>query len=157
MGKMVQSRFGFFGARGFLAVVGIVALSYPTLSQIGRGAANDNQIKIVTLIPQDSSDCQNSNVVDNGDWTKGGLAYVTRNSNGTTKVKVSATLTPNTAYHFFLKCVRHLGDIKTDDEGIGNGEFTFQTGTVGNVFGFDMYPEGAPPGNKYQSVQVSFQ
>jgi hypothetical protein len=25
------------------------------------------------------------------------------------------------------------------------------------VYGFDMYPEGGPAGNRYQSAQVSFQ
>jgi hypothetical protein len=53
--------------------------------------------------------------------------------------------------------VRQLGDIKTDDEGIGEAVFTFQTNSTGAVFAFDMYPEGAPAGNKYQSAQVNFQ
>ena len=53
--------------------------------------------------------------------------------------------------------MRLLGDIKTDDEGIGEAIFTFQTNSVGGVFAFDMYPEGAPAGNKFQSMQVNFQ
>jgi hypothetical protein len=57
----------------------------------------------------------------------------------------------------FLKCVRQLGDIKTQDEGTGSATFEFPTSSVGNVFAFDMYPEGAPAGNKFQSVQVHFQ
>ena len=68
----------------------------------------------------------------------------------------SITAKPNTTYHFFLKCIRLLGDIKTWDEGEGQAEFSFSNGESGNVFAFDMYPEGAPPGNKYQSVQVKY-
>jgi hypothetical protein len=52
--------------------------------------------------------------------------------------------------------VRILGDIQTFDEGEGQATFTFNTNEVGNVYAFDMYPEGAPPGNKYQSVQVKY-
>jgi hypothetical protein len=158
MCETVQRRFGFSVATGFLALIGLAALTHPTLAQTAAPqGAGDNQSKIVGLVPQDFSDCTNGNVVDNGNWTKGGLAYVSRNTGGTTTVKVSATLTPNMTYHFFLKCVRLLGDIKTDEEGLANAEFSFQTNSVGNVFAFDMYPEGAPAGNKYQSVQVSFQ
>ena len=82
---------------------------------------------------------------------------VVRNGDGTTSVKIAMTVKPGTTYHFFLKCVRQLGDIKTDDEGIGEALFTFPTNSAGPVFAFDMYPEGAPSGNKYQSVQVKFQ
>ena len=42
-----------------------------------------------------------------------------RQQDGTTVVKVGMTVKPDTTYHFFLKCVRLLGDIRTDDEGIG--------------------------------------
>ena len=52
--------------------------------------------------------------------------------------------------------MRILGDIKTWDEGEGEATFTFDTNETGNVYAFDMYPEGAPPGNKYQSVQVKY-
>ena len=77
-------------------------------------------------------------------------------SGATTNVKVGITGTPNTKYHFFLKCVRILGDIQTYDEGVGEGSFSFKTNEIGNVFAFDMYPEGAPTGNKYQSVTVKY-
>ena len=109
----------------------------------------------VELVRQDFSDCTNSNV-KSAPETFGGTAWVARNSDGTTTVKVAITGTPNTTYHFFLKCVRILGDVKTYDEGEGSGLFTFPSNQVGNVFAFDMYPEGAPAGNKFQSVQVKF-
>ena len=53
--------------------------------------------------------------------------------------------------------MRPLADITTDDEGVANVSFVFPTNLVGAAYGFDMYPEGAPAGNKYQSAQVSFQ
>ena len=78
-------------------------------------------------------------------------------SDGTTNLKVAMTASPNTTYHFFLKCVRLLGDIPTDGEEVANVSFSFPTNSVGNVYAFDMYPQGAPPGNKFQSAQVKFQ
>jgi hypothetical protein len=53
--------------------------------------------------------------------------------------------------------VRLLGDITTGDEGIGEALFTIPPNTVGNVFAFDSYPEGAPAGNKMQSMTVRLQ
>ena len=110
----------------------------------------------VELVRQDFSDCANSNVKSVPE-TSGGTAWVARNNDGTTTVKVAITAAPNTTYHFFLKCVRILGDIRTADEGEGGGLFTFPSNLVGNAFAFDMYPEGAPAGNKFQSVQVKLQ
>ena len=123
----------------------------------GRADAQSSNVRIVSLVLQDFSDCTNSNVNDqNGTLGRGRVALV-RNSDGTTSVKVAMTVKPDTTYHFYLKCVRQLGDITTDDEGIGEAMFSFQTNSTGNVFAFDMYPEGAPAGDKYQSVQVNFQ
>ena len=111
----------------------------------------------VSLIQQDQSDCTNTTVKDDPNRTRGGEISVTRNTNGSTTVKVAMTATPDTTYHFYLKCVRQLGDIKTDDEGTGEAVFSFQTSeTTGGVFAFDMYPEGAPSGNKFQSLTVKF-
>jgi hypothetical protein len=88
----------------------------------------------------------------------GGEAMVTRRDGGMTEVNVRLTkVAPNTIYHLFLKCVTLLGDIKTDAQGRGNNTFLFQTSTMGDVFAFDMYPDGAPLGNKYQSTQINFQ
>ena len=89
----------------------------------------------VPLVLQDFSDCQNGNVTD-----PSGL-----------------NVKPNTTYHFYLKCVRQLGDIATGDEGTGVGVFSIPPNTVGNVFAFDSYPEGAPAGNKMQSMTVRLQ
>jgi hypothetical protein len=110
----------------------------------------------VQLIRQDFSDCSNGNVNENNPSLIGGTVWLTRESNGNTQANVAITGTPKTTYHFFLKCVRQLGDIPTDEEGIGKQSFEFPTNSVGNVYAFDMYPEGAPAGNKYQSTQVKF-
>jgi hypothetical protein len=124
------------------------------LAALSAGGAAAQQAQSVALVRQDFSDCTNSNV--SAGVEPGGTLSLVRNANGTTSVKVAMTVAPNTTYHFFLKCVTQLGDITTDTEGIGEALFNFQTNSVGNVFAFDMYPEGAPPGNKYQSVQVRF-
>jgi hypothetical protein len=88
--------------------------------------------------------------------TVGGTLLLSRGNDGNTTVKVAITVSPDTTYHFFLKCVRQLGDIATGDEGTGAASFTFSTDSVGSTYGFDMYPEGAPPGNKFQSATVKF-
>ena len=105
------------------------------------------------MVQQDFSDCSNGNV---NPGVVSGTAWVVRGSDGKTSVKVGITAKPNTTYHFFLKCVRHLGDITTSDEGVGETIFSFNTNEAGNTFAFDMYPEGAPAGNKFQSVQVKY-
>jgi hypothetical protein len=111
----------------------------------------------VFMIRQDQSDCTNSNVNANDPSRIGGAVWLVRQPDGNTSVKVAVTASPNTVYHFYLKCVRQLGDITTQDEGEGNAIFTFRTNEIGAVFAFDMYPEGAPLGNKFQSTQVKFQ
>ncbi len=86
----------------------------------------------------------------------GGTVWLSRVHDGNTIVKVAITATPNTTYHFNLKCVKQLGDITTGDEGEGIATFSFPTNSTGATYAFDMFPEGAPAGNKYQSVQVRF-
>ena len=109
------------------------------------------------LVRQDESDCSNSNVPNNANAPNvGGHLTIRRGSDGNTTVKVAMTASPDTTYHFYLKCVKQLGDIKTDDEGIGEAVFTFPTNSVGPIYAFDMYPEGAPAGNKFQSGRVAF-
>ena len=104
------------------------------------------------LIRQDFSGCSNGNGSDSDHSLQGGRVWVVRGSDRVTRVKVAMTATRDTTYHFFLKCVRLLGDIRTPDEGEGYGTFEFPTNSVGNMFAFDMYPEEAPASNKYQSI-----
>jgi hypothetical protein len=136
---------------GFAAMLGGTAFGQ---DGIKRPKAADPNLREVALVRQDFSDCENGNVSPSG--YMGGTAWVVRGADGTTSVKVGITAQRNTTYHFFLKCVRKLGDIQTYDEGVGEAIFSFRTNEIGNVFAFDMYPEGAPTGNKYHSVTVKY-
>ena len=118
--------------------------------------AQQPNVREVSLVRQDFSDCPNGNVSDKDASLVGGTAIIVRNGDGTSTVKVFITASANTRYNFFLKCVRSLGQVATADEGEGEAEFTFRTNETGDTFGFDMYPDGAPAGNKFQSVQVKF-
>jgi hypothetical protein len=142
---------------GFIwgAVGAALAASISALAQFPLPPVDPNQ-RQVYLVRKDQSDCTNSDVPNVDSPLVSGNVWVTRLYDGNTSVKVAATLKPNTKYHFFLKCVRPLGDITTDDEGVATVALAFPTNLVGAVFGFDMYPEGAPAGQKFQSAQVSF-
>jgi len=107
------------------------------------------------LIKRDFSDCLNSDVSP-GDSPVGGYLTVDRGTDGSTHVRVSMSGRPNTTYHLFLKCVRLIGDVSTGDDGFAIANFDFPTSWAGDVFAFDMYPEGAPLGDKFQSVRVDF-
>lgn len=117
--------------------------------------ADPNQRQIY-LVRRDTADCTGSDVPNVDSPLVAGNVWVTRLQDGNTSVKVAMTAKPSTTYHFFLKCVRQLTDITTDNEGVANVSFAFLTNLVGAVYAFDMYPEGAPAGNKFQSAQVSF-
>lgn len=137
----------------FVAASSGAALAAPYEGGVGRRVWDSATVE-ATLVRQDQSDCTNSNVSANDPDKDRGIVIVNRLSDGTTQVKVGMTVRPNTTYHFFLKCVRELGTIVTDDEGEGHAAFSFRTGEVGNVYGFDMYPTGPGLIDKYQSVQV---
>ena len=138
--------------------VGLAAVAATSVSvaQIPLPPKDPNQNQVY-LVRKDASNCTNSDVPNVDSPLVGGNVWVTRASDGNTHVKVAMTATPSTTYHFFLKCVRLLNDITTDSEGVANVTVSFPTNSVGNVYAFDMYPEGAPSGNKYQSAQVTFQ
>jgi hypothetical protein len=140
----------------WVVVIAAIASNLSALAQIPAPRPSDPNQRQVYLVRQDQSDCTNSNVPNVDSPLVGGNVWVTRLHDGNTSVKVAMTAKPSTTYHFFLKCVRQLTDIKTDDEGVANVSLVFPTNLVGAVFGFDMYPEGAPAGSKYQSAQVSF-
>jgi hypothetical protein len=138
------------------AVAAALAADLSVLAQIPPLPVDPNQ-RQVYLVRKDQSDCTNSDVPNVDSPLVVGNIWVTRLHDGNTSVKVAITAKPSTTYHFFLKCVRQLTDIATDDEGVANVAVAFPTNLVGAVFAFDMYPEGAPPGNKFQSARVSFQ
>jgi hypothetical protein len=116
----------------------------------------DPNVREVSMVRQDFSDCPNGDVSDQDPSRVGGTVVLVRNTDGTTAVKVFVTAEPNTKYNFFLKCVRSLGTLTTYEEGEAEAMFSFRTDETGNVFAFDMYPDGAPAGNKFQSVQVRY-
>ena len=143
-----------------LAVLPVVAFAGVALAQ--------SSVSPGVLVQQDFSDCQNSDVRQTTPpTTMGGAILVSRGdavsprstsrgSDGNTTVKVALTAARNTTYHFFLKCVRQLGDIQTSEEGVAEVSFSFPTSEAGNVFAFDSYPDGAPAGNKFQSTQIKY-
>lgn len=109
----------------------------------------------VALVRQDFSDCTNSDVTASDPSLVAGFINVHAEDDGSLIVIVHIKSgTPATTYHVFLKCIGFLGDVYTNPRGVGNAVFTVPPGTVGSVFALDMYPDGAPLGNKFQSVQV---
>ena len=143
--------------RSRLVVAGVAVLLAASVGSSNLAAA---KTRVLTyMVKQDWSDCSNANVDPNtAPAQAGGEAMVTLRATGKTEVNVRLVrVAPNTKYHLFLKCHYALGDIKTGGAGRGNNTFFFPSGAAGTVFAFDMYPDGAPLGNKYQSVQVNFQ
>jgi hypothetical protein len=138
------------------AVTAALAADLSAVAQLAPAPIDPNQ-RQVYLVRKDQSDCTNSDVPNVDSPLVAGNVWVTRLHDGNTSVKVALTARPATTYRFFLKCVRPLADITTDDEGVGMASFAFPSNLVGAVYAFDMFPEGAPPGNKFQSAQVSFQ
>jgi hypothetical protein len=145
-------------ANAFKATIGAAILSAMALCAGGSTAAaqtapQTDKTVVVSLIAQDSSDCTNTTVKDDPNRIRGGEIKVSRQSDATT-VTIAMTANAGTTYHFYLKCVRQLGDIVTDGEGVATAVFTFPNVLTGPVFAFDMYPNGAPAGNKFQSMTV---
>ena len=138
------------------AVGAALAASVSALAQIPPPRPVDPNQRQVYLVRKDQADCTNSDVPNDNSPLVVGNIWVTRLHDGNTSVKIAVTAKPNTKYQFFLKCVLPLGDITTDDEGVASVALAFPTNLVGTVYGFDMYPEGAPAGQKFQSAQVSF-
>src|SRR6266700_409092 len=121
-------------SRGTLLPASILAASVIAFAASAQNAPTVEAF----LIRQDSSDCTNANVNADDSSRIGGTAWAVRRPDGNTGVKVAITATPNTVYHFYLKCVKSLGDIKTEDEGEAVANFEFPTNSVGSVFAFDM-------------------
>lgn len=128
----------------YLACLGaLLATTNLANAQAPNTPASSEKLQVY-LVRQDSSDCSNSTVSNGETPLVSGNITIVRNPDGTTEVKVAMTASPDTVYHVYLKCVRQLGDLTTGDEGAGIQIFSFPTNLVGNVFAFDVYPEGAP-------------
>jgi hypothetical protein len=111
-------------------------------------------VAVVPLVQKDSSDCLNSDVTSQ-DTKLGGFVTITQLDDKSFTANVVITSgTKNTQYNFYLKCFRLLGSITTNEYGIGYANILLGGSTLaGRSYAFDMYPGGAPPGNKYQSLQ----
>lgn len=140
-----RGAWAFAGAAVALWLVAAGPASAQTPNLQGSGA----------LVRQDFSDCDNSNVTDPGPDRIGGAIEIIQTPAGATTANVEILRgTPNTSYTFYWKCHNALGTIQTDAGGEGEGSFQFQA-AVGHLLAFDMYPDGAPLGNKFQSVAIS--
>jgi hypothetical protein len=138
-----------------IAAVAVLASSVATLAQMAQRQADPSQRQVV-LVRQDTSDCSGRDVPNVDSPLVGGTLWATRLFDGNTSVKVAMTTRPNTTYRVALKCVRPLGDITTDDEGVAIVSFAFPTDLVGPVYSFEL-SAGDTPGSKYQSAQITFQ
>ena len=131
----------------YAAIGGAVAVALgadlSAVAQLAPTPIDPNQ-RQVYLVRKDQADCTNSDVPNVDSPMVAGNVWVTRLQDGNTSVKVALTAKPATTYRFSL------------DEGVGMASFAFSTSLVGAVYAFDVVPEGAPPGNKFQSAQVSF-
>jgi hypothetical protein len=139
----------------WIGVTALLAVNAVSLAQTVTQSQDSNQ-KQVFLVRKDTAECSGSDVPNVDSPLVGGNVVVTRLRDETTRAEVAMTAKPNTTYQFSLKCVRRLGDITTDDEGVAIVNFTYPTNSVGNAYAFEMHPEAAPPGNRYQSAQVAF-
>lgn len=106
------------------------------------------------LIRQDFSDCVNSNVTRESGQVGGFIDVHPDEDQLVLRIAIQHG-TPNTTYNIFLKCKQQIGTLTTSPRGVGRAEIRIQKNLVSSsVFAFDVYPDGAPSGNKYQSVQV---
>jgi hypothetical protein len=107
----------------------------------------------VALVRQDEGDCSNEKVSDAGSAVVGGSVTVSRESNtaSTAAIKLSG-VSPNTSYKIFLKCVRQLGTLRTDDKGNAGRTVDFPTDAPSPIYAFEIYPEGEAAGTKLQSL-----
>jgi hypothetical protein len=138
-----------------IAAVAVLASSVATLAQMAQRQADPSQRQVV-LVHRDTSDCSGSDVPNVDSPLVGGTLWATRLFDGNTSVKIAMTTRPNTTYRVALKCVRPLGDITTDDEGVAIVSFAFPTNLVGPVYSFELSASDAA-GSKYQSAQITFQ
>ena len=150
--QLVRRRYGAI----WLGAAMLLGTSATTLAQFIPQRPTDPNQRQVVLVRQDTSDCTGSDVPNVDLPSVGGTIWATRLFDGNTGVKLAVTAKPNTTYHISLKCVRTIGDIKTDDEGIGNLSLVFPTNLAGAEYSFELAPENAPAGSRYQSTQVSF-
>ena len=134
----------------------LIGTNIATTAQFVVQRQIDPNQRQVVMVRQDTSDCSGRDVPNVDSPLVGGMIWATRLFDGNTGVTVAMTAKPNTTYRISLKCVRPIGDVKTDDEGIANLSLVFPSNLVGAEYSFELAPEGAPAGSRYQSAQISF-
>lgn len=132
-----------------LSILILVTLATPAQAQSGELQGSGS------LVRQDFSDCGNTTVSASDPARVGGTVAITQTAAGATNAAVTLQHgSPNTAYDFYWKCHNGLGVVRTDASGAGSGQFAFQS-QAGSTLTFDMYPAGAPAGNKFQSTRIT--
>ncbi|MGH6813189.1 MAG: hypothetical protein ACREDM_12930 [Methylocella sp.] len=107
----------------------------------------------VALVRQDEGSCTNDNVGDTGSAVAAGSVTVSIETSSTSTAAIRlAGVSPNTSYRIFLKCFRQLGTLRTDASGSAGRTVEFPTDAAGEVYAFEILPEGAPAGSKLQSL-----
>ena len=140
----------------WLGAAMLVGTTIATTAQyIPHTPVDPNQRQAV-LVHQDASDCSGRDVPNTNSPSVRGTIWATRLFDGNTGLKVAMTANRNTVYKITIKCVGPIGDLKTDEEGVGNLSLVFPTKIVGAEYSFELAPEVAPAGSRYQSAQISF-
>lgn len=107
----------------------------------------------VALVQQDDGSCGNETVVDSGTAAVKGSVTVSRATEESSTAGIRLVgLSPNTRYRIMLKCARQLGTLRTDDKGDGGRTVDFLNNLAGNVYAFEVSPEGADAGPKLESL-----
>jgi hypothetical protein len=107
----------------------------------------------VALVRQDEGSCTNDTVADTGSAAVAGSVTVSLETSSTSTAAIRlAGASPNTSYRIFLKCFRQLGTLRTDASGNAGRTVEFPTDAAAAVYAFEVFPEGAPPGSKLQSL-----
>jgi hypothetical protein len=107
----------------------------------------------VALVRQDEGSCSNDNVTDKGSAAPGGSVTVARATEESYTAGIRLVgAAPNTSYRIFLKCGRQLGTVRTDANGNAGRTVDFPNSAAGDVYAFEISPEGAQPGTKLQSL-----
>jgi hypothetical protein len=109
----------------------------------------------VALVRTDGGNCSNENVSDAAPAIVAGSITVSRETESATLAGIKlAGMTPNTSYRIFLKCVRQLGTLRTDNDGNGGRTVDFNTDLAGPAYAFEIYAEEGAPGTRLQSLTL---
>lgn len=146
-------RYGLIGA----TLAASLAATLPALSQSIPAPPSDPNQRTAYLVRQNSSDCSGADVANENSPNVAGNIVVTRLTDGNTSARVAINAKPATTYHLFLRCVNEVGQITTDDEGVGNATISIPSSQLGSAFSFDLFQKAAPAGDRFHSSRITFQ